>query len=160
MFSNLTLENLQFLTIDQTLADIATVINDFQIELQTESLQRRKVVLYGFGTGASYAVWLRKKYPHLVDGVIAHSPILNAVVDFGSSYIDIAETVTRLNPECGEIIGGTFDDINTLVWSEDAAALQNYFNLYEPVNLTDSQEVSNFYLAIASIVSALVQDQR
>lgn len=56
---------MQYLTIEQSLADIATFIQFIQSEVGFDS----KVILFGSGYGATMATWARKKYPHLVSGV-------------------------------------------------------------------------------------------
>lgn len=78
-------EDLAFLTADQALADLATLIATVIRDL--EAINPR-VVVWGVGYGGTIAVMARKKYPHLVDGVWASSGIFGArVVDTGTLII-------------------------------------------------------------------------
>lgn len=63
---NATFENLEFLTVEQSLADIATFVRFLRIVNQPYN---PKVILWGSGYGGTIATWARKKYPHLVDAV-------------------------------------------------------------------------------------------
>lgn len=59
---------MQYLTVEQSLADIATFIHFLQSNPEIGS--DVKVILWGSGYGGTMATWARKRYPHLVDGVI------------------------------------------------------------------------------------------
>lgn len=74
-------EDLAFLTADQALADIATLIGTVIADLEAVNPH---VIVWGVGYGATLAVMARKKFPHLVHGVWASSGIFGArVVDTG-----------------------------------------------------------------------------
>ena len=67
-------EELQYLTMEQALADYATLIDTIKKERKTES---SKVIAFGGSYGGMLTAWLRMKYPGSVDGAIAASaPIL------------------------------------------------------------------------------------
>lgn len=58
---------MQYLTVEQSLADIATFIRFIRAELSVGYFT--KVILWGSGYGGSIATYARKKYPGLIDGV-------------------------------------------------------------------------------------------
>jgi len=65
---------LQYLTMEQALADYASFIYDFKSELDS---QESRVIAFGGSYGGMLAAWLRVKYPNAVDGAIAGSaPVL------------------------------------------------------------------------------------
>lgn len=64
-FSEFSWDNLRYLTIDQTLADISTFIDFVRQSLNTPNAP---VILWGSQVGATLASWARLKYPHLVNG--------------------------------------------------------------------------------------------
>lgn len=72
LFRNASLENFQFLTIEQTINDIASLI---QVVKQDLGAPESLVILWGSGFGATLATWTRKKFSHLVDGVWSSSGI-------------------------------------------------------------------------------------
>lgn len=74
-----------FLTVDQALADLATLIGTVTRDLDAIN---PRVVVFGIGYGGTMAVMARKKYPHLVHGVWASSGLFGArVVDTGKFNI-------------------------------------------------------------------------
>lgn len=64
---NASFESLEFLTVEQSLADIATFIRFIRLDPSVGYFT--KLILWGSGYGGSMAVWARKKYPGLIDGV-------------------------------------------------------------------------------------------
>lgn len=79
-FRDLSTENLEFLTTDQCLADLANFVG-FIKENRTE-LADAPVFAAGFGYGGNLAIWFRKKYPHLVEGVWSSGGALKGKLDF------------------------------------------------------------------------------
>jgi len=153
---DLSISNLQFLTIDQTLADIANLIDSLQTALATPSLTRRRVILYGYDLGASYAVWLRKKYPHLVDGVIAYSPTLEAVVDNHQFFGGLIETVDNLDPGCSQIIGGAFDEIGYAIATANTTYVEESLRLYYAIDVNKTEDIAFLYISISELLADTV----
>lgn len=69
---NASFENLEFLTAEQMLHDIAELITTIR---RRHAAFYSPIILWGSGYGATVAAWARKKFPHLVDGVWASSGI-------------------------------------------------------------------------------------
>lgn len=67
-------DDLQFLTVDQTLGDLTLLINAVRNEVGTNG----RLVLWGTGYGGSLAAHARKKFPQLVDAVWASSAYFQA----------------------------------------------------------------------------------
>lgn len=80
IFSNLSTENLSYLTSLQALADLAYFIEYANEEYGLSS--DVKWILFGGSYAGSLAAWMRLKYPHLVYGSIASSGPLLAELDF------------------------------------------------------------------------------
>lgn len=159
-YSDLTVGSLQFLTIDQTLADYANIILTIHEDFQMSHNKNRKIILYGLDIGASYAIWLRKKYPHLVDGVIAYSPQLNAIVDYGQYYDDVFNALRIDAPECGRIFMEGFDEIDSLIRDGNGFRLQEVFNLFKPVDTSNLQDIGMFYWSILDFFSIFKTHQK
>lgn len=80
-FRNASFENLEYLTVEQSLADIATFIRFIRTDPSIGYFT--KVILWGSGYGGSVAVWARKNYPGLIDGV------RNSCNLFGSEIVNL-----------------------------------------------------------------------
>ncbi|KAG7392971.1 hypothetical protein PHYPSEUDO_013459 [Phytophthora pseudosyringae] len=99
------LDHMQFLSAQQALADYAVLVETLKDELAADV----PVIGFGGSYGGMLATWLRMKYPHVVDGVIAGSaPVLNFVGD-------------RYRPADPE----AFNRVVTFDMSEDAGAAKN-----------------------------------
>lgn len=82
---NANVTNLQYLTVDQILADIPYLIEAVRLNLDGSS--NSKVILFGSGLGATLAGWARKMYPHLIDGVWSSSGVYQREVHSASNII-------------------------------------------------------------------------
>lgn len=79
------LPNLQYLSADQGLADLARIIAFVKKSYNTES---SKVITVGGSYTGNLAAWFKSMYPHLSDGSIASSGPLTAKTNF-SEYMDV-----------------------------------------------------------------------
>lgn len=82
-FSDLTTKNLQYLTSQQALADLATFISAMNDKYKLSS--DTKWIVFGGSYPGSLAAWMRAKYPFLVHGAMSASGPLLAEVDFGGN---------------------------------------------------------------------------
>lgn len=70
--------NLQYLTVEQSISDVAQLIRAAKADLP--GAQDSKVILWGSGLGASLATWTKQKFPHLVHAVWSSSGAYQHVV--------------------------------------------------------------------------------
>jgi pimeloyl-ACP methyl ester carboxylesterase len=78
-FRNLSTDNLQYMTMEQTVADLVyfiAFIRDLYNVLPTT-----RVILFGKEIGASIAAWTIQQHPHMVNGVLASSAAMQSSVD-------------------------------------------------------------------------------
>ena len=78
-FRDTSSRNLQYLSVDQALADLAYFI---ETRKRDENLRNSKVIVFGGSYAGNVATWVRLKYPHLVQGALASSAPVLAKVDF------------------------------------------------------------------------------
>lgn len=71
--------SLQYLSVDQALADLARFI---ETRKRREGFENSTVIVFGGSYAGSVATWLRLKYPHLVQGALASSAPIFAKADF------------------------------------------------------------------------------
>lgn len=79
-FSDLSIENLHYLSSEQALADLATFIQSMNEKHSFGS--DVKWIAFGGSYPGSLAAWLREKYSNLVHGSISTSGPLLALADF------------------------------------------------------------------------------
>lgn len=77
-FSDSSFENLQYLNVAQSLADIAILIKTIR---ETYNSSNSRVVLSGSGYGGTLAAWARQRYPHLIYGVWSSSGSFEFTMD-------------------------------------------------------------------------------
>lgn len=78
--SDMSTKNLQYLSSQQALADLANFIQAMNDEYKLPS--ETKWISFGGSYPGSLAAWLRLKYPHLVHGSMSASGPLLAQADF------------------------------------------------------------------------------
>lgn len=83
--SNLTVENLQYLNVMQSLEDLKYFI-DFQ-KSSTKGLKHAKVVLVGGSYSGSMVAWFMKLYPDKANVAWASSAPLLAKMDYQGTYV-------------------------------------------------------------------------
>lgn len=104
-------------------------------------------------------VWMRQKYPHLVNGVWASSAPVNAEVDFARYKDVMSEAINRIGgDECHGIFKNAFVQMEQVVDSGNASRIDQAFKLCAPLNLT--QDVAHFFFETSDIVGGLVQTHR
>lgn len=153
-------KNLQFLTVEQALADLAHFIQN--VKASSNELKNSGVILVGCSYAGTLATWARQKYPHLVNGAWASSAPLFAKFDFSEWNELMTESVRRIG---GEKCLRKFAEAIKLLedyagFSEPRvlAKIKNDFNLCEPLKLC--RDVANFFYEIQDNVAALVQRHR
>lgn len=141
--------NLQFLTVHQALADIATFISHFK-ETGHET-QMSRVILFGRGWGARLAVWARQKYPNLVDGVWASSAPINSISDFGDYLENLGDSMGQLGgQECKTIIENAFQQMDLDIWLENTTHIEERLKLCSPINTKSEEDVGSFFFTLAT----------
>lgn len=84
--SSASFDDLELLSIEQTLADIAQFIRT--VRQQFNSAYDR-VILFGSGYGGTLAVYGRSRYPHLVDAAWSSSGIFDtSLYSYGKFYFE------------------------------------------------------------------------
>ena len=103
--------------------------------------------------------WMRKKYPHLVNGAWASSAPLFAKVDFFQYKEVMTNAITRVGgSDCAEIFENAFAEMERLVELGNTSRIDDGFNLCDPLDLT--RDVSHFFFEVSDTVAGLVQGHR
>lgn len=155
--ANTSTENLKYLSIEQALEDVAHFID--YIKVTTPELKDSKVLVSGGSYSATMAVWMRQKYPHLVDAAWSSSAPLDAKVDF-VEYKEVMTESLRIvgGDKCVKAFEDGFRGMEEIIDSGDFSKLQKDFNLCAP--LEAPHDIPHFMYEVSDLVANLVQSHR
>lgn len=113
--------DLQFLTIEQSLADVYDFIDFVRNDLANDPDAR--VVLIGTNYGGSLGVWFQKLYPGVASAVWASSAPILAKIDFPSYLENVGEIIRNAGGDgCFDRLQMGFQSVEDLrkrgLWSE------------------------------------------
>ncbi|KAK9693699.1 Serine carboxypeptidase S28 [Popillia japonica] len=141
-------ENLRYLSIDQSLADLA-----YFIEYQKETLSgasASKVVIVGGSYAGTMATWARIKYPHLIDAAWSSSGPLEATPDFYQYFQHIGQEIRRVDESCYNSIKEAMDEVAAALTTEEGVqTMSELFNTCDPID-TSEPEISYFFSNFAN----------
>lgn len=148
-------ENLRFLTVDQALADAAHFIEHIKSSAVTPGAQNSPVIVIGGHYSGSLAAWMRQNYPHLVAGAWASSAPVFAVYDH-FQYKELSGAVYRHvgGNECYENIERGFAQMERMA-TEDPEELADMFRLCNEIE--DDLDIQIFFSAMSEVFSLLAQ---
>jgi len=142
-FSDISTSNLQYLSSQQALADLAQFIQ-WMIEEWEGVTSETQFVTFGCSYPGNLAAWFRLKYPQHTSGSVAGSAPVQATLDF-FQYLDVVdESLTALTGiECDAHISNATAQIETMLKSSSGRTqLQNDFKTCSPLN--NSLDISTF----------------
>ncbi|XP_059621344.1 putative serine protease K12H4.7 [Phlebotomus argentipes] len=126
--SDLSFENLQYLNVNQALADLAHFIRVKKQEIPGASSSG--VILVGASYSATMVTWFRQKYPELANGAWSSSAPLLAKTDFVEYYETVGESIKFVGGEnCYNRIEKAFAEMERLVEIGDFETLSEKLNL-------------------------------
>jgi serine protease 16 len=161
---NLSTENLQFLSSEQALADLA-VFMDFirgKYDLDIGENGRNRVIAFGGSYPGALAAWVRVKYPHLIYGSIASSAPVLAELDFvGYNQVvvaSLANPVVGGSDQCAKNVFKAFQKIDGAFDSEKPEKLRNIEKIFNSCGKLETElDRSTFVGAIAGNFQGAVQ---
>ncbi|XP_028975001.2 thymus-specific serine protease isoform X2 [Esox lucius] len=128
-------ENLQFLSSQQALADLAHFRTVMAKQL---GLTNSKWVAFGGSYPGALAAWSRLKYPNLIHAAVASSAPLHATVNF-SEYLEVVwRALAAENPKCPLLVKKAFDTLNELIKDP-----KNYENITKDFNLCSRLQIQS-----------------
>lgn len=134
--SDLSTENLRFLTTEQALADTAYFAEHVKVPGIDVSPENTPWIAYGGSYAGGFVAFLRKLYPEVFYGAIGSSAVVEAIYDYWQYYNPIAEYGPKECIKTTQTFVSMFDKI--LIESpEKADLLKTAFGLG---NLTSAQD--------------------
>jgi hypothetical protein len=123
---NLSVENLQYLSHTQALADAAHFITQFKKKYQDRAQKPIKVFCVGGSYAGALSAWARFKYPHVFDGALASSAVVNAIQDFYLFDEQVRTSILKSGKDCQDNIVALTSMINQLWKMDPIQAKQKY----------------------------------
>lgn len=115
--SDLKMESLSLLTVDQTLADAANFIRQMNRKYGIKSSQ--KWIIFGGSYGGALATWLVQAYPDLAYGAVASSGTVKATMDFGQFFENSFNSFASKSLICAIEIKNGFQALQTMMYDLD-----------------------------------------
>jgi len=148
-------EDLQYLSPDQILADLAQFVSYIQL---THDVYGENVIVVGPGYGGTIATWARKKFPHLIHAAWSSSGIFELVVASLNVYDSTSYSIYRTSgAACRDRIQEAFEEAEALIINGTAGGLQESFNLCNPINTTSPNDVSSFFQNFYDLLVVYIQ---
>ncbi|XP_058446566.1 putative serine protease K12H4.7 [Malaya genurostris] len=145
--SDATTENMDFLTVDQALADLAEWIS--YLKTTVVGNPRAKVVLLGYGYGGTLANYFHQSYPHLSNGVWVSSGPAEASLTLPSFFEVLGENIrTHGSSDCYNTIFSGFLVAQNLIALGQGDVLTELFHLCEPLDTENPLETTAFLLGL------------
>lgn len=152
---NTSVENLRYLSSEQALADLAYFIRYARDKYQ---LYHNKLITFGGSYPGSLSAWFRVKYPHLVNGAVATSAPINAVLNF-VEYLDVvSKALDTTGPMCNKMVQTAHMTVGKLLQTDSGRKqLKKMFNLCDDIDIANTEDVANLYSNLAGNFEGVVQ---
>ncbi|XP_065160833.1 putative serine protease K12H4.7 [Atheta coriaria] len=155
---DLSTKNLQYLTSQQALADLAYFISSMNEQYKLPS--NVKWIAFGGSYPGSLAAWLRNKYPHLVHGAMSASGPLLAEIDFFDYFRVVDEALATYSDDCVSAVKqGTQQVGILLLHMVGQRNINQKFNLCDPIekSIDNHNDIANFFEVLAGNFAGVVQ---
>lgn len=132
-------DNLQYLSADQALADLARIIGHIKSDLNAAD---SKVVTIGGSYPGNLAAWFRLKYPSVTSGSIASSAPVTAQTNF-AAYMDVVgQSIIHFSGQsCFDAIESAAQTVASYAEAGNYAQLQSDFNTCGAITSTNDLKV-------------------
>lgn len=124
--SDLSTDNLKYLSSEQGLADLATFRQFIHSSYNLDD--SNKWISFGGSYPGSLSAWFRLKYPHLVHAAVSSSAPMLALIDFPMYNEVVNNSLSLYSSDCPKQIQTATEHVQQLIQtSEGRLALQKLF---------------------------------
>lgn len=155
-FSDASTENMQYLTIEQALADLANFI---AVTKQEPRFQNSNVILVGGSYSATMVAWFRQLYPHLAVGAWASSAPVFAKADF-IEYKEVVGAAIRFvgGNQCHQRLENAFAEAEALIANGEADRFRDLFRFCD--DFESEIDAGPAFSTLTDILAGVVQYHR
>ncbi|XP_062555131.1 putative serine protease K12H4.7 [Armigeres subalbatus] len=156
---DLSLENLQYLTVEQAMVDLAELI--YHLKRNVVRDNNARVILLGTGYAGAIATWMRQRYPHLVEGAWVSSGQIEARLNFQEYAVEIGELIRNYgNSECYSQIWRAFRTAENLIDAGLSNTVTDLFNTCKPLDADTNLDVETFFYNVkVALQTAVLLEQ-
>lgn len=152
--SDVSTDNLKYLTSDQAMEDLAQFI--IEQKATVRGLANSKVILVGASYSASLVTWFSQAYPDLVDFAWASSAPLLAKMDFFEYKEAVGEAIRDVGGEsCYNRLQSAFTSMDEHIDNGNRQFVVEQFNLCNA--LSNTLDVWSFFSGLSNSISLMVQ---
>lgn len=152
-------ENMKFLTVEQSLADLAYLITALKHNPHMNATGG--VILVGGSYAGAMTTWFRQKYPHIANGGWASSAPLLAKLDFGEYKEVVSSAIHNVGgQQCYTRLFTVFQKINNLISSGQIERLRGLFHLCRSFTGKNKYDVWNLLNTLSDSISNVVQNHK
>ncbi|XP_017085009.2 putative serine protease K12H4.7 [Drosophila eugracilis] len=149
-------ENIKYLSVNQSLADLAHFINT--IKQTHQGLSESKVVIVGGSYSATMVTWFKKLYPDLVVGGWASSAPLFAKVNFVEYKEVTGQSIEQMGGSaCYNRIENGIAEMESMIATKRGAEVKALLKLCEPFDVYSDLDVWTLFSEISDIFAGVVQ---
>lgn len=152
---DLSTENLQYLSSEQGLADLAY----FRTQMaQRYNVTDNKWIAIGGSYPGSLAGWIRLKYPHLIYASIATSAPVFAKLNFEEYLGVVRDSLATTGPQCNQNIQLAVAALNKLMTTKQGRqTIKTLFMLCDSLENASANDIANMYSILAGNFEGVVQ---
>lgn len=115
-------------------------------------------MVHGYDQAGALAVWLKQRYPDLVDGAWVSSASLHARKDFGEYLVNIGNVIRSVGGSvCYQNTERAFQNLATYYDSGDFATIERYFKLCQPLKAGDMYQEAQLFAFHALALSEILR---
>jgi len=151
---SITVENMKYLTVEQALEDTANFINWVNANNTAVKITpNAKWIVVGGSYAGALSAWFRLKYPHLVVGSWASSPVINAILEFDTFDYHVFLATNKSSPQCPATIQNLTAYLEWNLYQNGSQWAQTFKAKFNAQNLTNEE----FLWYIADNIGMTVQ---
>nr|CAI5825941.1 unnamed protein product [Callosobruchus analis] len=155
--ANLSTENLQYLTSQQALADIAYFIEEMNVKYELSP--NVKWIAFGGSYAGSLAAWVRQKYPHLVYGAMSASGPLLAKINFSEYFTVVYNDLKDIGGDkCVSAVKQAFYQVDMMTRHMTGQRnLDKLFGLCDSISNSSSEDVAILFYTLRGRFASVAQ---
>ncbi|CAL8112808.1 unnamed protein product [Orchesella dallaii] len=155
---DLSTDNLKYLTVPQTIEDIASFIRSWKARSE---FRNSKLVMFGASYLGSVTAWFAQKHPELLDAFVSSSAPLELRYEIPEFLQSIGTILNQTDPKCYETVQEGFSCLENVISEQGCenytlGDIKTKFDLCAELDTSNAVDVTGIFAELFSTVSAVV----